>query len=235
MLPHVASVEQALAGDGAAGVHRRQRPRRAQTQETGDLAAGFKAGGAHDRSRPTRRTSSRTSASSRTARVCEWDGDKLTAWVSTQGVNGAREGFASALEHSAGQRPRHHQYMGGGFGSKFGAGRRRASSARKLAKAGERAGQADARSQGRASRHRQPSVGRGADQGRRRRPTACSPRSTPSWGTGGAGAASGFPLPYIYQFPNRRRTHKDVYINAGQQRADARAGPSAGLASSPKS
>src|SRR5206468_989547 len=40
-----------------------------------------------------------------------------------------------------------------------------------------------------------------------------------SWGTGGAGAASGFPLPYIYNFPNRRRTHKDVYINAGQQRA----------------
>ena len=24
-----------------------------------------------------------------------------------------------------------------------------------------------------------------------------------SWGTGGAGAASGFPLPYIYDFPNR--------------------------------
>src|SRR5205807_5301498 len=40
-----------------------------------------------------------------------------------------------------------------------------------------------------------------------------------SWGTGGAGAASGFPLPYIYQFPNRRRVHTDVYINAGLQRA----------------
>ncbi len=39
-----------------------------------------------------------------------------------------------------------------------------------------------------------------------------------SWGTGGAGAAAGFPLPYIYQFPNRRRTHKDVFINTGQQR-----------------
>ena len=39
-----------------------------------------------------------------------------------------------------------------------------------------------------------------------------------TWGTGGAGATAGFPLPYIYQFPNRRRAHKDVYINAGQQR-----------------
>ena len=40
-----------------------------------------------------------------------------------------------------------------------------------------------------------------------------------SWGTGGAGAGSGFPLPYIYNFPNRKRVHTDVYINAGQQRA----------------
>ena len=40
-----------------------------------------------------------------------------------------------------------------------------------------------------------------------------------SWGTGGAGATSNFPLPYIYEFPNRKRTHTDVYINAGQQRA----------------
>ena len=36
-----------------------------------------------------------------------------------------------------------------------------------------------------------------------------------TWGTGGAGQGSQFPLPYIYQFPNRRRTHKDVFINAG--------------------
>jgi xanthine dehydrogenase YagR molybdenum-binding subunit len=39
-----------------------------------------------------------------------------------------------------------------------------------------------------------------------------------TWGTGGAGAPAGFPLPYVYQIANRRRTHKDVYINTGQQR-----------------
>ena len=39
-----------------------------------------------------------------------------------------------------------------------------------------------------------------------------------TWGTGGAGQGAGFPLPYIYQFPNRRRAHTDVYINAGSQR-----------------
>ncbi len=40
-----------------------------------------------------------------------------------------------------------------------------------------------------------------------------------TWGTGGAGVGAGFPLPYIYQFPNRRRRHRDVYINAGGARA----------------
>src|SRR5258708_22168769 len=40
-----------------------------------------------------------------------------------------------------------------------------------------------------------------------------------SWGTGGAGAPSGFPLPYIYNFPNPKRTHRDVFINAGHQPA----------------
>ena len=39
-----------------------------------------------------------------------------------------------------------------------------------------------------------------------------------TWGTGGAGATAGFPLPYIYRIANRRRTHKDVFTNTGQQR-----------------
>jgi xanthine dehydrogenase YagR molybdenum-binding subunit len=39
-----------------------------------------------------------------------------------------------------------------------------------------------------------------------------------SSGSGGAGATAGFPMPYIYQIPNRRREHKDVFINTGQQR-----------------
>ncbi|HSC27661.1 MAG TPA: molybdopterin cofactor-binding domain-containing protein, partial [Vicinamibacterales bacterium] len=41
-----------------------------------------------------------------------------------------------------------------------------------------------------------------------------------TWGTGGAGQGSFFPVPYqVYVFPNRRQRHTDVYINAGPQRA----------------
>ena len=52
--------------------------------------------------------------------VCEWDGDKLTAWVSTQAVHGTREGFAEALGIPQANVRVITEYMGGGFGSKFG-------------------------------------------------------------------------------------------------------------------
>ncbi len=50
--------------------------------------------------------------------MCEWNGDKLTAWISTQGINGARENFASALKIPQANVRVICQYMGGGFGSK---------------------------------------------------------------------------------------------------------------------
>ena len=98
--------------------------------------------------------------------VCEWDGDKLTAWVSTQGVNSARDNFAAGPRDSADQRPRHLPVHGRRLRQQAAARRRRAD-LRATGEAGRRAGEADARSQGRASRHRQPSVGGGAHQGRR--------------------------------------------------------------------
>jgi xanthine dehydrogenase YagR molybdenum-binding subunit len=41
-----------------------------------------------------------------------------------------------------------------------------------------------------------------------------------SWGTGGhSRAAGGIPLPYVYNVPNRRRNHTDIFVNAGDNRA----------------
>ena len=51
--------------------------------------------------------------------VCKWDGDRLTVWASTQAVHGTADGFAAI----AGGREKVRvicEYMGGGFGSKFG-------------------------------------------------------------------------------------------------------------------
>ena len=135
-LPHFANVEQAMApnapvvfmgGNTRPGTGRGDRRSRRRLQ----------AGRAHRRADVLRPTSSRTSASRRTARVCEWDGDKLTAWVSTQGVHGSR----AATTRRRSEIPQANvrvitQYMGGGFGSKF-TPTPKASSARGSRKAAE--------------------------------------------------------------------------------------------------
>ena len=49
--------------------------------------------------------------------ICEWDGDKLTAWISTQAVHGSRDGIAGALKIPQGNVRVITEYMGGGFGA----------------------------------------------------------------------------------------------------------------------
>ena len=38
-------------------------------------------------------------------------------------------------------------------------------------------------------------------------------------GTGGAGTGANFPFPYVYAVPASSRSHSDIFVNAGQQRA----------------
>src|SRR5258708_920184 len=149
--------------------------------------------------------------------VCEWDGDKLTAWITTQAVHGSKQGFAQGLQIPEANVRCITQYMGGGFGSKFGPDAQGLICA-KLAKQANapvklmldrKEEHLDTGNRPSASAHIRAGVS--ADG----RLTAFDAQSL---GTGGAGAPAGFPLPYIYDFPNRKRTHTDVYINAGQQR-----------------
>lgn len=53
--------------------------------------------------------------------TCEWEGDKLTAHLSTQNVSGTAGQFATPLQIAATDVTVHCDYVGGGFGSKFGA------------------------------------------------------------------------------------------------------------------
>jgi xanthine dehydrogenase YagR molybdenum-binding subunit len=150
--------------------------------------------------------------------VCEWDGDKLTAWVSTQGVHQCAQGYAQSLGIPQANVRVITQYMGGGFGSKFAPDAQGIICAKlaKLANApvklmlDRKEEHLDTGNRPSAFAHIKAGV---SSDGKL---TAFDGQS---WGTGGAGATSNFPLPYLYQFPNRRRAHTDVYINAGQQRA----------------
>jgi len=216
VLPHLTVVEQALSGTAPA-VFTNGNVRPGQTQETGDVAAGFQAA-AHTLEE-TYSTHVITHACMEShGTVCEWQGDKLTVWISTQGVNGARENFATALKLPSADVRVICQYMGGGFGSKaLTVGGEGLICARLAKMAGAPVKLMLDRKEEHLATGNRPSAtarvkaGVSADG-------VITAFDAESWGTGGAGAASGFPLPYVYQIANRRRTHKDVYINTGQQR-----------------
>jgi xanthine dehydrogenase YagR molybdenum-binding subunit len=216
VLPHVTDVNNALDGTAPevfAGGNVRPGP----LQQKGDLAAGFQAGVLTIEETYSCPVITHVCLESH-GTVCEWDGDKLTAWISTQGINGARENFASALGIPQANVRVICQYMGGGFGSKalsVGAEGLICAKLAKMANAPVKL-MLDRKEEHLATGNR-PSAASHIK-------AAVSADGTitafdaESWGTGGAGASSGFPLPYIYQVANRRRAHKDVFINAGQQR-----------------
>ena len=53
--------------------------------------------------------------------VARWDGDELTVWASTQGIFSVRDELAQTLNVPASKVHVITEYMGGGFGAKFGA------------------------------------------------------------------------------------------------------------------
>ena len=216
VLPSIATIAEALR-DGAPAVFGGGNIQEGEAQETGDLDAGFKQA-AHI-VEASYETQVETHVCLEThGCVCEWQGDNLTAWVSTQAVHGTREGFAEGLKIPQANVRVITEYMGGGFGSKFGPDIQGIVCA-KLAK---QAGAAvklmlDRKEEHLATGNRPSSFSRikagvGADG-------MLTAFDAESWGTGGAGVGANFPLPYIYQFPNRRRKHRDVYTNAGPSRA----------------
>jgi xanthine dehydrogenase YagR molybdenum-binding subunit len=215
VLPHVISVDAALAGS-APPVFTGGNVRQGNAVEAGDLAEGFKAAAfTIDETYATHVITHVCMESHGT--VCEWDGDKLTAWVSTQGVNSARDNFASGLGIPPTNVRAICQYMGGGFGSKLQLGVEGLICAR-LAKAASAPVKLmlDRKEEHLVTGNR-PSAAARIKAGVAADGTVTA-FDAESWGTGGAGAASGFPLPYIYQIANRRRVHKDVFINTGLQR-----------------
>jgi xanthine dehydrogenase YagR molybdenum-binding subunit len=216
VLPHATVVDHVLAGTAPA-VFTKGNVRQGQTQETGDLAAGFKAAAHTIEETYATHVITHVCLESH-GTVCEWDGDKLTVWISTQGINGARENFATALSMPPANVRVICQYMGGGFGAKaLSVGAEGLICARLAKDANVPVKLMLDRKEEHLAVGNRPSAaakvkaGVSADG-------IITAFDAESWGTGGAGASAGFPLPYVYRIANRRRTHKDVFINAGQQR-----------------
>ncbi|HET7696834.1 MAG TPA: xanthine dehydrogenase family protein molybdopterin-binding subunit [Vicinamibacterales bacterium] len=159
--------------------------------------------------------------------IAEWDGDKLTLFISTQGINASRDGIADALKVPRPNVRVVTEYMGGGFGSKLGADVQVVIAARLAKEAGAPVKIMLDRKHEHLITGNRPSafarVKAGVDaEGK------FVGWDSETWGTGGAGAGAGFSVPYpvyappaggTWGFANRRQTHVDVYTNAGPQRA----------------
>ncbi|HXW06594.1 MAG TPA: xanthine dehydrogenase family protein molybdopterin-binding subunit [Vicinamibacterales bacterium] len=217
VLPALATIEQAQRPE-APTVFPKGNVTQASLQQEGDADAALKASAHVVEGLYSTQVQTHTSLETHGG-ICEWDGDNLTAWVSTQAVHGTRNGIAKQLGIPQANVRVITDHMGGGFGSKLG-GDVQVTIAARLAKlAGAPVKLMLDRKEEHLVTGNRPSayarVKAGVDAAGK-----LTVVDAETWGTGGAGQGAGFPFPYqVYPFPVRRRTHRDVYINGGPQRA----------------
>ena len=156
-----------------------------------------------------------------------WTEEGVTAWSSTQGISSVRDGLAGSLKLDQSRVRVITEYMGGGFGAKFGAGVEGLLAA-KLSKAAKapvrlmltRFDQALAVGN-RPSSFQKIKLGAKADG-------TLHAFDAENYGTGGIGAGgdgggggggADIPMPYLYKVPNTRVKQSAVAVNAGPSRA----------------
>jgi xanthine dehydrogenase YagR molybdenum-binding subunit len=150
--------------------------------------------------------------------VAEWQGDKLTVWASTQNVTGVAGEFSKALAMPAANVEIITQYMGGGFGSKFGADPWGPACAQLAKKAGRPVKLMLERDQELMEAGARPSIYARVKAGAKKDGTLVAWDSE-SWGTSGPQSGGNPPIPYVMRAPNRRSKHTAVLTNIGPGRA----------------
>src|SRR5258708_5578871 len=121
ILPFVPDLEEAMS-DGAPRLDEKGNVTQSGSYERGDTKRAFAESKVTVEA--TYRTSTQLHNSLEThGAVARWDGDELTVWESTQHVFGVRAGVQAALRIPFSDIRVHCDYMGGGFGSKGGAGK----------------------------------------------------------------------------------------------------------------
>jgi len=213
ILPFVVEEEEAMKPDAPKAVGTGSNIRPGESGEQGDLAQGFRQAAATVEA--TYRTQVQTHVCLEAhGTVARWAGDHLTVWTSTQGIFSVRDELAEHFQLPHNQVRVITEHMGGGFGSKFGAGiysvicaelARRAEAPVKLI--------LDRHEEHVASGNR-PSIAVQVKAGATREGKLIAFASK-AHGTGGVAGGAGIPLPYLYAVPHFRTDHADVFINAG--------------------
>src|SRR6267142_6768996 len=154
-------------------------------------------------------------------------GDEITAWASTQHVVGVRTDLAGHLEVPQSKVHAICEYMGGGFGSKFGLGAEGGIAARLSQEAKAPVKLMLTRFDEALAVGNRPSsfqkIKLGAKSDGKLHAFELDSYGTAGIGSSGATAGGGggtdFPAPYIYKIPNTRARQSGVAINAGSARA----------------
>ena len=217
VLPHVVTEEQAMK-EGAPEVRKGGNVKQGRTQEDGKPDEAFDKSDAVIEAEYSLPVITHVCLETH-GLTARWDSDKsITAWASTQNVNGVSGELGGSFEIPPSNVTTLTEVMGGGFGSKFSADVWGVTAARLAKKAGKPVRLFLDRAQEHMSAGNRPSAAGkvkigGTKDGKINVLTA------ETWGTGGISRGSAFPFPYVYAVPNSRRTHSDVYLNAGDARA----------------
>jgi xanthine dehydrogenase YagR molybdenum-binding subunit len=160
--------------------------------------------------------------------VVDWStGDELTCWATTQGITSVKQGLAKSLNLPANKIRVISEFMGGGFGAKFGPG----VEAITCAKLSKEAGAPVKLMLSRADNHyavgNRPCtyqhIRMAADKEGKLtafRSDAFGSAGYASGGeTAGGGGGAGFPAPYVYDVSATETSQVGVAINAGAARA----------------
>ncbi len=217
VLPHVVTEEQAMK-EGAPEVRKGGNVKQGRTQEDGKPDEAFDKSDAVIEAEYSLPVITHVCLETH-GLTARWDSEKsITAWASTQNVNGVSGELGGSFEIPPSNVTTLTEVMGGGFGSKFSADVWGVTAARLAKKAGKPVRLFLDRAQEHMSAGNRPSAAGkvkigGTKDGKINALTA------ETWGTGGISRGSAFPFPYVYAVPNSRRTHSDVYLNAGDARA----------------
>ena len=151
----------------------------------------------------------------------QWKGNKLDVHLSTQNVSGTDDQLASSLGISADEVDVHCEYIGGGFGSKFGPDYWSTVAAQISKATGRPVKFMLSRDQDQKIAGNRPSgfikVRVGADEN-----GVVQVWDSQQWGTSGAknrGGVSVNQVPYVFSPPNRRRAATGIRTNNGPDRA----------------
>jgi len=214
VLPHVTDLE-AARRDDAPRVFPQGNVQPVSTRKRGDIEAGFRE--AETVVEATYRTPVALHNALEThGAVARWEGSQLTVWSSTQGVFGVRDDMAKFFDIPPDNVRVISEYLGGGFGAKFGAGTAGVIAAMLARKAGAPVKLMLDRHEENLGTGNRPSSVQILRIGARRdgHLTALHLRS---YGTGGiaGGAGVGGPAWLLYACPNVLIEEQDVHTHAG--------------------